>query len=143
VIVGVRTDASGDREFHVLLKAPTWVDLGRGLAGALGVPSLVGGGTLVGGTPWSLSLTHAFPATTAFYLIGFSELYAPFRGGVLVPAFDLFVPLPTGPGTLNLNLNSWPPGLPQGASIFFQVWIGDPGGPAGFAASNAVSGTSA
>ena len=32
----------------------------------------------------------------------------------------------------------WPAGLTSGATIHFQYWVQDPGGPQGFAASNAV-----
>ena len=43
-------------------------------------------------------------------------------------------------GSLQLNA-VWPPGVPPGLAIYFQFWVPDVGGPVGFAASNAMSGT--
>ena len=75
-------------------------------------------------------------------LIGLSALFAPFKGGVLVPNPSIMIfGLPTGPaGVLPLTAH-WPAGLPASFTLYFQHWILDPGGPAGLAASNGLSGT--
>ena len=63
-------------------------------------------------------------------------------GGVLVPSPNLVVAgLPTGPtGALDLT-GTWPVGVPNGASLYFQVWIVDAGGVAGAAATNGLRAT--
>ena len=117
-----------------------WDDLGHALAGTNGLPSLVGEGALVDGGSVALTLTHGKPGGSAWLVLGFSRLAAPFKGGVLVPSPDLvFGGLPIdGAGSLPLAF-PWPPGAPSGLVVFAQEWFADAGGPVGFAASNAVS----
>jgi hypothetical protein len=121
-----------------------WIDLDHGLAGTGGlVPALDPTASLAQGSPFQLDLVDALPGSTAFVVLGLSPLSAPFKGGVLVPHPDLFVPVPVGPGgSLSLSA-TWPGGVPGGLSIYLQCWIQDPGGPAGLAASNAVRATTA
>ncbi len=123
------------------LRPGPWSDLGSGLAGAHGVPTLSGSGALVGDEVISLSLTAALENSTAVLVSGLSALNAPFKGGTLVPALDqLFFGLPTGPvGTLVIG-GAFPTGLPSGTELYLQYWISDPAGPVGFAASNALFG---
>jgi endonuclease/exonuclease/phosphatase family metal-dependent hydrolase len=118
-----------------------WQDLGQALAGTLGAPSLVGAGSLVGGDTITLSLSGALPGALANLVLGFTPLNAPFKGGTLVPDPLLVIGLGTdGAGQLELS-GTWPVGIGPGATIYFQHWIADLGGPVGFAASNAVVGT--
>jgi hypothetical protein len=118
-----------------------WTDLGYALAGIHGPPSLTGTGTLQGGAPLSLRLDDAVESSTAVLFAGLSKLYAPFKGGTLVPSLEIMIPgLSTGGGSLVLN-GTWPPGLPAGVTVTLQFWILDPVGPVGFAASNALLGT--
>jgi hypothetical protein len=124
--------------------ADAWQNLGHGLAGVKGVPPLVGLGTLVAGTPYTLSLVDAAPLASAWLVLGVAELGAPFKGGVLVPdpappaALLLFSTGPTGRIILT---GSWPAGLPAGFTFVMQYWVVDAAGPAGFSASNALSAT--
>jgi hypothetical protein len=120
----------------------TWQDLGQGLAGTHGVPSLVGTGVLFAGTDISIQLTGALENTTAFLVVGFAELnFSPFYGGTLVPDINspgFFIPLPTdGAGSLTIN-EIWP-GAPTGLRLVLQYWVEDGAGPFGKSASNAVS----
>ncbi len=120
----------------------TWTNLGNGLAGTSGVPSLTGTGVLTGGTPLTLALVSARPSAPAWLLFGICPLYKPFAGGVMVPDFitppGLFLPLVTsGTGTITIN-STWPVGIPPGFAIFTQFWIADPVAIFGRAASNAV-----
>jgi hypothetical protein len=122
-----------------------WANLGNGLPGMSGSACLYGTGTLLVGDPVTLSLTNALENATTYFVLGLTEVNLPFYGGTLVPSFSaplgLFVVLPTnGAGELALP-GIWPPGIPGGVSLHFQHWIIDPGGPFGFAASNAVKGT--
>jgi len=115
-----------------------WLDLGQALPGALGAPLLAGSGNLCRSAPGSLALSDAKPGATSFLVVGLASLWAPFRGGVLVPAPDVVVPLPVdAAGSWTLPF-SFPVGVPAGTPIWFQDWIPDPTGPKGFAASNAL-----
>jgi hypothetical protein len=113
--------------------------LGGALAGSNGLPQLAGKGTLVPGSPVSLTLSSALPNSTAALIVGLSAVDMPFKGGTLVPAPDILITgLPvSGTGTLALA-STWPAGLPAGLSLWFQEWIVDPAGPKGFAASNGL-----
>jgi len=130
-------DSRDQDELHTLLSAQ-FTDLGNGLAGTNGVPTLEGLGPLTAGSAVSLTLDDAVASATWWLIIGFSQFDAPFKGGVLVPAPNLLLgPLPTLGGSLPL-LDTWPPGLPPGLALYFQGWISDAAGPKGFAATNGL-----
>ncbi len=119
----------------------TWVDEGNALAGTLGDPALAGKGLLLGDTPVTLTLTDVAPGLLANLLVGFTQLNAPFKGGVLVPSPDLvFGGFPVTASPLVIG-GSWPIGLPSGVSVSYQYWMVDAGGPVGFSASNALMST--
>jgi hypothetical protein len=118
-----------------------WHDLGNGLAGTLGVPTLTGSGSLLGGQPVTLSLTNAPPNAPVIAVAGLNLLVQPVMGGVLVPSPDLLV---VGAALTNANgqfstTESWPAGVPGGVSTYFQFWFPDPGAPLGFTATNALA----
>ena len=121
-----------------------WEDLGLGLAGTGGVPpQLSGSGPLVGGSTNHLDLGGGQPGGSTNLVAGASRIDAPFKGGVMVPSITTVVwglPL-DGLGSLELSF-VWPGGIPAGLDLFLQHWLPDPGGPAGFAASNGLRGTS-
>ena len=124
----------------LFLEAGQWVDLGHALAGTLGPPAATGQGTLVGGAPGTLSLADAKPGAPATLVAGFAGLFAPFKGGVLVPDPALLVaglPLDAA-GALELGF-AWPVGLPPDTSLLLQFWIPDAAGPKGLAASNGLA----
>ena len=115
-------------------------DLGFALAGSFGKPSLIGESSLHRKTPLVLQLTGLKPATAVWFVVGASALGAPFKGGVLLPFPDLLF---TGPaaslsGAIELQLTvTW--SLPAGTTLYLQAWQPGAGGPAGYAASNAVA----
>ena len=118
-----------------------WTDLGQSLPGTSGTPVLAGSGSLAGGTLATLALTHAPSSSPALLVVGLNALNAPFKGGVMVPDLDVLVSLSTNAaGAITLNA-TWPSSLPSGTDVWFQWWISDAGGPSGFAASNALLGT--
>lgn len=121
-----------------------WKDLGQGTTGELGAPEMVGTGSLLGGTPWSVLLRNARPNASAFLCAGFTELNFPIAGGVLVPNIlepGLVVPIATdGFGDWKLE-GTWPAGLASGITTYFQAWVADPTGELGFVGSNAVVAT--
>jgi hypothetical protein len=131
----------GTYTFTRLDLPPTWTDLGDGLAGSVGTPTLVGGGSLAAGTTLSVTLAGGAPGGTAALVLGFGVLGAPFKGGTLVPQPALLLhglPL-DGAGSVALS-GLVPGGLPGGTTLVLQAWLADAAGPAGWAASNAVCG---
>jgi hypothetical protein len=119
-----------------------WTDLGFGLAGAGGVPALVGSGALAPGSPGTLSLTGAAPSATAFLFLSFTSTPTPFKGGTLVPVpVALTIPMVTNvTGAIPLSWTSWPGGLPPATTRNLQNANADAGAPPGPALSNALKG---
>ena len=118
-----------------------WDDLGFGLAGSSGVPSLEGKGSLAAGAGITLISTGSPAATIGYLFVGFDRIDAPFKGGVVVPAFvpPLGMMLPFSTGFVGVS-SQWPAALPAGFEVFLQVWMAEPGTPTGVCASNAVRG---
>jgi hypothetical protein len=118
---------------------PTWTLLDGGLAGAGGVPSLAGTGTLLPGSAGTLTLKHAAPSALALLLVSLSNTPTPFKCGTLVTVPVAFqITLATNPaGSIPLAWGNWPGGLP-GASLYFQYAIVDAGAVCGVAISNAL-----
>ena len=118
-----------------------WTDLGGGLAGVAGVPSLVGTGPLTVGSAGSLTLSSAAPSSTCALFVSIASTPAPFKCGTLVPVpVAIHLTLVTnGAGSLPLAWGSWPSGL-SGASLFFQYAIADGAAVCGTSLSNAVRG---
>jgi hypothetical protein len=122
-----------------------WVDLGNDLAGTHGSPVLSASGHLVDDTPASITLSNVLAQSSALGVVGVTTLNAPFNGGILVPLPALIFALPTGgtpgtPSTVTLNSNI-PAGTPVGTQFFLQFWVLDSAGAQGWAASNAIQGT--
>ena len=118
---------------------PTWSDLGGGLAGTTGTPTMTGSGQPSAGQAVALDVTSALPFAPAFLIFGLAELSAPFKGGTLVPTPDLILPglNVASDGSLSLA-STWPAGIPAGIPLVVQLWISDNGGPFAYAASNGV-----
>ncbi len=119
-----------------------WQSIGTSVPGTNGPLSLVGVGTLQGGTFVTSILTNARENSSAILVLGVSQVNAPFKGGTLVPSLEVLIfGIPTGPfGVINLP-STWPMDVPSGISFYEQYWMTDPAGPVGFASSNAISGT--
>jgi len=138
----VAVAAGGPDAIEVLVNQHgVWDDLGFPLAGAQGLPRMLGIGSLLPGTPVELPLHDAVPGGATALVVGIAELQAPFKGGVLVPLpVAILYPLPTNAqGDLPLA-GTWPPGIGSGLSWYFQYWSPDTAGPHGFSASNSVRG---
>jgi len=124
-----------------LLIAPPWPSLGGALAGSGPAPVLQGDGDLSSGSVVTMSLSGALPGSTTALVMGLSELSAPFKGGLLVPNPDLVIAgLPVDGNGEHVLVDQWPAGVAAGVCVWFQHWTSDPGGPVGFAASNAILG---
>jgi hypothetical protein len=118
-----------------------WLGLGNSLAGTSGAPVLLLEGPLTAGSTLDVSLTEAAASSTAWMVLGFAQIDAPFKGGIMVPAVNLTFPLPTSPAGEVAFAATWPAGVPSGFATYYQCWVLDAGGPKGFAASNGVQGT--
>jgi hypothetical protein len=116
-----------------------WTDLGSGLAGVAGVPSLVGTGLLPAGSPGTLVLTGAAPASLAVLFTSLSSSPTNFKCGTLVPVpVMLQLPLMTnGAGSIPLGWASWPAGV-SGTSLYLQYAIADGAAACGVSLSNAL-----
>ncbi len=128
-------------DFHSSACIPTWTDIGSGLAGVSGVPSLTGSGTLASGSAGSLALASARPSSFAMLFMSLSSTPVPFKGGVLA-AFPAILTLPLSvDGTGGLVLPwTWPAGVPSQTLLYFQCAIKDAAAVLGVSLSNAVQG---
>ncbi len=117
---------------------PLWVDVGSGHAGTRGEPWLRACGTLEVDTPFSLEIGNALPGTTGSLVCGLSEIGARFKGGTLVPAPNLVVPLPEFSKTGGWSLAVTWPGAAPGLTIALQAWLVDAGATRGLSATNAI-----
>ena len=124
------------------LQPTPWVDLGQGKPGVAGIPQLEPTGSLVAGTPVAQQVTQAAPGAALTLVLGLTTIYAPFKGGVIVPAPDLVLTgfVTDGAGEL-LLVGTWPAGVPAAFTIYLQAFVTDLAAVKGLAHSNAVSGT--
>jgi len=138
---GVTGDANAVQSSAAGTAGP-WIDLGGGLAGATGIPDLVGSGPLSPGTPGSLKLIDGAPSAPCMVYFSLLAVDVPFKGGTL-SAFPpigtfLFVTNPTG-GIL-LPWSAWPGTLPAGLEMYFQIAVADSGAIKGVAITNLLEG---
>lgn len=122
-------------------RVDVWDELIGGLAGASGEPSLHGEGALLGSAEIQLDVRGAAPSAPAWLIVGLVNASKPLKGGVLVPSPDVVFPFLTDPTGAASIPATWPPGVMSGTTFYWQAWIADAGGPAGFAATNALATT--
>ncbi|MCB9896498.1 MAG: VCBS repeat-containing protein [Planctomycetes bacterium] len=122
-------------------KSP-WTNLGHNYPSSDYHALLSGSGTLEPAKVATYYVDGAPPSAQAFWVIGTSEIDAPFRGGTLVPAPDVVVAgLATKPsGKLDFAIK-WPATLPSGLVLYHQFWFLDASSPTGFSSSNGMAGT--
>ena len=138
LLFGAQLEGLGESVVRVFLGP--WTSLGEGLNGdELAVPKLTGVGPLTAGSDNALELRHAAPSSALLLVTGLSETPQPFFGGTLVPSPD-FLRFGTTDAAGAFSFPFFLPGAAVGLSFVSQVWVRDPGGPAGLAASNAVRG---
>jgi hypothetical protein len=112
-------------------------------------PSLGLCGDLTGGSDLSLDVGVRVPpaainySMTAWFILGFSAINAPFEGGVLVPNADVVqaFPFDTSSQMAGLTVTStWPVGIGSGVDFWLQTWLPftDGGSVSGTLATNAV-----
>jgi len=116
------------------------ISLGFGKPGQPGIPVLVGDGTLQAGATLSLTLNGALAVHHVVLIVGAAPLFAPLKGGMLVPMPHLVLGGLVTDATGGLALHAtWPAGLPAGRQVWFQEWVADPSSSGGYAASNGVT----
>ena len=131
---------SSYKDVLVLVDLGPWLELGGELAGST-TPQLVGIGSLATGTPITVRIDDGPPSATGALVFGLSTINAPFLGTTLVPSPDAVIPISLdGEGSLELRA-TWPAGLPSGSTVFMQAFLADPVAPQGYAATDAVVGT--
>jgi len=114
-----------------------WVVLGGGLKGTADIANLAGGGQVTAGASTRLSVRGGKASASAYLVVGLSSLDLPLKGGTLIPAPDLLVPLGTNAqGAMDLSF-AWP-AAPAGLALTLQLWIKDQGAVQGWSASNAL-----
>jgi hypothetical protein len=131
-----------------------WRDLSWGMVGSPApqpgpfidsVPKFTCTGELTDGSAGNAKLVMAKKGATSHLILGFTELSAPLKGGVLVPSPDILItPLtvssPAKPfGGWDLPF-TWPSGIGSGFAFYLQVWIEDSAGPKGVVSSNGIRG---
>ena len=105
----------------------------------LGVPDLIVSYTDGDPDVLQFDVTTAPASKLGLFVLGFGTGYYPFLGGgTLVPTMDLmFSTLSDSSGEMHLGaavMDSYP----EGFIAFAHVWFADPGGPNGFAATQAI-----
>ena len=138
-IVGTAVVGGKFRAF-MMKPMPDWKHIGTGLAGALGEPVLDGFGTMISGDATEVRLSNA-PAGAPFYVIaGYSQIDAPFLGGVFIPSLDYIFPvlIADGKGAASLPF-SWPKNIPAGFTTYWQAWVVDATGPQGVTATQGLT----
>ena len=119
----------------------SFVNIGPGLGGSLGVPVFTGTGDLTPGSAvgYSTTLSNVPAGVQAFLFLSLTESAVPFKGGTFYPfpiiaSFNLFVP---GSGTVVLPA-AMDNSVPNGLEIIAQWWMADATGPLGATGSNGL-----
>jgi hypothetical protein len=101
----------------------------------VGTLLLWGEGALQPGTPMSFGLGGGQPRSPAAILLGYSPVFRPFRGLIVVPAPNVvFLGRTTDAGSFTIS-GTWPAGVPSGREFWMQGFVL---GSTGLAGSNAL-----
>ncbi len=138
-------NANDPYEFHASFLggglAP-WQGLGGGTVGINGPVTLIGTGSLTGGSSASLSLTNAPPNSALLAWLSFGSTPAFFFGGTVhaMPFAQQFLFQADALGELEVSA-TWPAGVPAGTEAWFQFFAEDPSVLWGITLSNAIKAT--
>jgi len=103
-----------------------------------GTPTLGGTGTLEPSSWVILDIDNGPPAGMGILFVGFGTLYAPFMGGVMVPAPVMQLGGLPLDGTGSLTLFGIMPNLPSNFAFVLQAWMPDGAAISGASATNAL-----
>jgi len=130
----------GGDDFFFRNRGMTWKDMGFAYYPSLATPRLMGSGTLEAMTTITYEVQTGPASAAGIMVAGFNTIFAPLKGGTLVPAPDIVVAGFTTSGTGLLNFTTmFPAGVPSEISIYHQMWFADGASPTGFTASNGLS----
>jgi len=88
------------------------------------------------GNQWLIGPDCVPVGSPALLVAGFGSLFAPFKGGVMVPTLDIVLPFTTFGATLVVQE---PAPVPPGLSLLIQFWVADPLGPVGVGATGTLT----
>jgi hypothetical protein len=111
------------------------VNLGGGLAGVSGIPSMSVSGDLLLNENVVVNLTNAAPNSVAWLAVGLTTVYLPLFGGILVPYPDVSVQISTdsqGKGTHTFACPDYE------NAMYAQFMVADAGAVEGFSFSNTM-----
>lgn len=118
-----------------------FVDLGPGVGGALGVPTLDGSGDLSPGSPtgYTITLGNDLPNAAVLLVVGLTPNSVPFAGGTLYPfpIATIVTDLTDAYGGASLS-GSIPSSVPSGTTLVLQTWMADATAPKGLSGSNGL-----
>ncbi len=117
--------------------APRWCDLAGGIAGAAGVPTMTGSGTINQLKPLRLTIEGYAPGSIGILLVGGSAINVPLFGGTLVPSPDILLTLIGSSSSIPFDC-SWLANLAPGTQAWLQSAFLDPAAVEGLSASDAV-----
>lgn len=124
----------------VLRRESPWSSLGGGAVGTT-APLMLGRGDLVGGGGLAFAVSGGPANAPGALIAGLSAVALPFKGGTLVAAPDVVVPLAAdAQGRVDFAI-PLPATVPGGLQLALQTWLADGGAPAGFVGSNGVVAT--
>jgi PQQ-like domain len=129
VVAGVSSDLRAYRT------PSPWTELGGGIPGSAGAPSLVGKGSVTAGNTVTFTAGNGLANGIGLFVLGFSAINVPVFGGTLVPNLDAtLVAVLDGNGSWSLGF-PWPAGYAPGTGFWWQLAIVDPGAAFGIAAT--------
>lgn len=114
-------------------------DLGEGLRGVNGEPTLEAMGPFTPNSQLTVEIKNGPASAPAVLLFGVDPLRVPVFGGTLLVNFvpvNGLLPILVTNGTSKLTLPV--PGFPKGETFYWQAWIIDPAGPQSLSATNGI-----
>jgi len=119
----------------------SFTNIGPGVGGILGVPSLTGTGDLTpgSGTGFTITTSNGFPLSAATMFVGLFQSALPFKGGTFYTA-PILLSISIGTdifGGINLP-GVIPAGVPSGTNVFVQTWVQDMFAPFGASGTNGL-----
>jgi len=110
----------------VLPNPNPWIDLGGGLAGIAGLPTLDATGPLTPGSNLSIDLVQAPPNAFILFWMSFTSVPFGFWGGTVhaTPPNLQVLTMSNGAGSFSQSV-VWPAGVPVGTDIYIQFLVQD------------------
>ncbi len=135
---GAAPDSDGSPAEMGALPWSPWSQLGGGIGGDWGLPSLTGEGALLPQSVVRLELGSSPPGMAAVLIAGPLTPGTPFKGGIFWPMPTVTVFLVVGAdGQIAIEAH-WPAGVPGTSAVCMQAWIPDDSATAGYSGSGGL-----